>query len=305
MSKASPAVRSPLSIESMDEFRANLAEITDPGEIRRISDLAEAARRYAQTAEQQYMAAVAKLWTAWRGGQLLVDLRDNGQRARSGQDSQLATLDDLGVTKDDSSRWQRIYRGGESALTRYIEEADEPTFTGALAIAERSADGKTVVSSKTNEWYTPARYIEAARRTLGRIDLDPASNEEANRAVQAQYFYTAEDDGLAQDWSGRVWLNPPYGRIAGAFIDKLLEEHRDGRVKAAVALVNAHCTDTEWFQPLWDHTLCFTDHRIDFAGGTDRRSGSTHGSVFAYMGPARDRFADEFSTFGAVVRRWP
>ncbi|MGH9249744.1 MAG: DNA N-6-adenine-methyltransferase, partial [Acidimicrobiales bacterium] len=118
-------------------------------------------------------------------------------------------------------------------------------------------------------------------------------------------YFTEDDDGLAHDWHGRVWLNPPYGRIAGDFIDHLVKQYDTGNVTAAVALVNAHTTDTAWFQQLWDHTLCFTDHRIDFAAGTEKRSGSTHGSVFAYLGPLPRAFADVFAAHGAVVRRWP
>src|ERR1700686_3804949 len=71
------------------------------------------------------------------------------------------------------------------------------------------------VTEKSNEWYTPAKYIEAARRTMGSIDLDPASCELANQIVKATKFYTQEENGLDQEWYGNVWLNPPYGSSIG------------------------------------------------------------------------------------------
>ena len=53
-------------------------------------------------------------------------------------------------------------------------------------------------SSKTNEWYTPAKYIEAARKVMGGIDLDPATCELANKTVKATKYHTKENNGLMQ-----------------------------------------------------------------------------------------------------------
>jgi len=160
-------------------------------------------------------------------------------------------------------------------------------------------------SSETNEWYTPPQYIDAARAVLGAIDLDPASSHIANETVKASQFYSVYDDGLNKPWAGRVWLNPPYGGKAGAFIDRLAGSYNDGDITAAIALVSSHSTDTSWFFPLWKAVLCFTYGRIHFISSSDRsKTAATHGSVFAYLGPDPDRFAAEFSQFGAVVTQW-
>lgn len=160
-------------------------------------------------------------------------------------------------------------------------------------------------TSTNNEWYTPAEFIEPARRVLGGIDLDPASCEEANKTVRASMYYTMADDGLAQPWKGRIWLNPPYGGLVHKFARKLVAEHEAGNVETAILLVNAHCTDSKWFHPFWDHTLCFSYSRLDFdvSGREKVRSRSSHGSVFIYLGPEIELFREEFSPFGAVVRR--
>ena len=66
-----------------------------------------------------------------------------------------------------------------------------------------------VPASGEQEWWTPAELVEAARDVLGVIELDPASCAGAQATVRARRFHTLEDDGLAQEWSGAVWLNPP------------------------------------------------------------------------------------------------
>ncbi len=180
---------------------------------------------------------------------------------------------------------------------------------GLRSIAEHhaavSGAPKALQMSESNEWYTPARYIEAARKLMGGIDLDPATCEYANRIVKATQIYTIETNGLAQEWRGRIWLNPPYGRDEGesnqaTWSARLLEEYRAGHVKEAVLLVNA-VTDRAWFQPLWDFPICFTDHRIRFYN-TEKEAGQpTHGNALIYLGKQWEAFAEAFSEFGAVV----
>jgi DNA N-6-adenine-methyltransferase (Dam) len=163
----------------------------------------------------------------------------------------------------------------------------------------------TLKSTGSVEWYTPAAYVDAAREVLGGIDLDPASCELANRVVRARVFYDRDSDGLAREWRGRVFLNPPYGRQCGEFVAKALDEHRAGHVQAAILLLNGYAFDVSWFRPLWDFLLCFTHHRIDFYSPTRVLNGGTTGSVFVYLGADRARFARVFARFGAVVERSP
>ena len=161
-----------------------------------------------------------------------------------------------------------------------------------------------ISQSNSNEWYTPRHYVEAARAVMGGIDCDPASSAIAQGWIGATTYHTIEDDGLAHDWQGRIWLNPPWGRLTGNFIAKLETERRAGHVTEAVVLVNAHATDTQWFVPLWDGLLCFTDHRINYISpGDDDGAGSTHGSIFVYFGPNGGAFIRTFSQWGTVVRQ--
>ncbi len=118
-----------------------------------------------------------------------------------------------------------------------------PSFGGEKAIGE------------TSTWLTPPHILEA----LGQFDLDPCSP--LNRPWDtASNHYTVEDDGLMQPWFGRVWLNPPYGKEATPFMEKMAV-HRDG-----IALLFAR-TETRMFQTLvfpYASSMLFLSGRLKF-----------------------------------------
>jgi len=158
-------------------------------------------------------------------------------------------------------------------------------------------------NSGNNEWYTPSEYIDAARRVLGSIDLDPASNPLANEVVKASNYYTAQDDGLSHEWHGSVWMNPPYaGDLIGKFIEKLYKHYVNEEVIEAIVLVN-NATETAWFQRLTEVTsaICFPRRRVRFWSPTKDEAAPLQGQAVLYLGENKEKFIEAFSSFGLVV----
>lgn len=152
------------------------------------------------------------------------------------------------------------------------------------------------------EYYTPAAIVEAARRTMGGIDLDPASSPAANATVQAERILTVADDGLAHTWRGRVWMNHPFGRETNRlWVRKLVHEYHAGRVEQACCITFAS-TSEAWFAPLFSFPLCFLSPRTNYLLPNGRPlSGVTKGSVVAYLGPNVAAFARHFAGLGHVT----
>lgn len=155
------------------------------------------------------------------------------------------------------------------------------------------------------DYYTQACHAESARRVLGGIDLDPASCAEANERVKATRYYAEADDGLSLPWSGRLWLNPPWGGGLGRlFLERLIREYDAGTVSAAVVAFNSHSLfSAKWATALHAYPVCFAGRRIHYheAGGALRRP--AYNTAWVYLGPDDDAFAAEFSRYGTVMRR--
>jgi len=126
---------------------------------------------------------------------------------------------------------------------------------------------RIIHNSGNNERYTPEYIIKLARKAMGEIDVDPASCEVANNElIKADKYFDKETNGLIQEWYGRVWLNPPYGRgLIESFVDKLLEEYRGGRTTQAIVLTH-NASETRWYGRLLEEAsaICIVSGRIRF-----------------------------------------
>lgn len=108
---------------------------------------------------------------------------------------------------------------------------------------------------KNDEWLTPPEIVKA----LGPFDLDPCSPVHRPWDT-ARVHYSTRDNGLAQKWAGRVWLNPPYGPHTKDWMEKLAE-HGDG-----IALVFARTETEAFFSHGWKRAdaLLFLRGRLHF-----------------------------------------
>ena len=186
---------------------------------------------------------------------------------------------------------RRVMTGDIPSRQDVVEYAKEP---------ERAAERMAVhYSSETPEWYTPADLLDLVVEVFGVIDLDPCSNSAEKPNVPAMKHYTIHDNGLAHDWQGRVFMNPPYGRDIVEWIEKLAAEFEAGRVTQGIALVPAR-TDTAWFRRLRDFPRCFISGRLRFNG---HETGAPFPSMAVYLGSDLTQFVSVFSQIGDIYAR--
>lgn len=158
-------------------------------------------------------------------------------------------------------------------------------------------------NSGNNEWYTPIHFIEAARKTMGSINTDPASCAVAQLNVKADVFYTEDTNGLDKPWFGNVWMNPPYsGKLIKLFIQKLAEELASGNTIQAAVLVN-NATETQWADSLLREcdAVCFLTKRIKFLDETGKpKNTPLQGQTVVYFGYNLTNFRLNFQDLGNV-----
>lgn len=128
---------------------------------------------------------------------------------------------------------------------------------------------KVLFSSNTEEWETPQELFNKLNKEF-HFTLDVCATRH-NR--KCSVYYTKEDDGLNQVWFGTSWMNPPYGRDIGKWIEKAYNTAYCG-LGTVVCLLPAR-TDTKWW-----HKYIMKATEIRFIKGRLKFSGTKNSAPF-------------------------
>lgn len=130
---------------------------------------------------------------------------------------------------------------------------------------------KLMFSSGTDLWETPQTFFENVDRVY-HFTLDVCALLENAKCPD---YYTPEDNGLEQPWTGVCWCNPPYGREIGSWVAKAAQAAQEG---ATVVMLLPARTDTAWF-----HTYIYGRASVQFLRGRLRFGQARHSAPFPSM----------------------
>ena len=119
-------------------------------------------------------------------------------------------------------------------------------------------------SSKKLDYETPQALFDKLDREFA-VDLDAAASKDN---AKCEKYFTKENDALKYPWCalGAIWLNPPYGRNIGLWIEKAYQESQR-QPYPVVCLIPAR-TDTRcwWRWCMKADEIRFIKGRVTFVG---------------------------------------
>jgi phage N-6-adenine-methyltransferase len=138
-------------------------------------------------------------------------------------------------------------------------------------------------SEGDDEHDTPVDFFRPFHRAVGGFELDPAASSTSNLAARN---VTEDEDGLARDWWGDVWLNPPYSGVSD-WLEYGRRQYQAGNCDSIVALVYAR-TGTQWFHnhAVTADLMCLVEGRLTFGDG--EYSAPAPSMVLIWGPPAHD-----------------
>jgi len=159
------------------------------------------------------------------------------------------------------------------------------------------ATQKLMFSSQTANWSTPPDFFHKLNMKFGPFNLDPCATPYNTKCVN---FFTKPEDGLSKSWQGHtVFVNPPYGRGIGAWIQKAYEEAQDPDTKV-VMLIPAR-TDTKYWHDyiMKAEMVFFIKGRLKFG---DSQNSAPFPSAVVVFSKVPGTWSSDYPRLGAINR---
>jgi len=144
------------------------------------------------------------------------------------------------------------------------------------------------------DWLTPPDLV----KKLGEFDLDPCTPIYPP-FTHAKVNYSILENGLKQEWIGRVFMNPPYGKGMDLWIEKL-KLHNNG-----IALIFARTETKCFFKHIWDdaEAVLFVKGRIKFYNLDGEQKGTPGApSIFIAYGKENANLLESAKIEGKFIR---
>jgi site-specific DNA-methyltransferase (adenine-specific) len=117
-------------------------------------------------------------------------------------------------------------------------------------------------NSASCEWGTPISLFTRLDAEFA-FDLDVCAT---SQNAKCRRYFTVKEDGLTQEWSGNIWMNPPYGRGIDKWVAKAASSH-----VMCVCLLPVR-SDTRWWHAyvMRATEIRLLTRRLSFEGSTNK-----------------------------------
>lgn len=125
---------------------------------------------------------------------------------------------------------------------------------------------EVMLSSNSDEWETPQSYYDELNSEYVFV-LDPCTD---GKNGKAPFCFTREEDALTKEWwpYRRVFMNPPYGRATGIWIEKAYKESLKGCL--VVCLIPARTETKYWHNFCAKGRITLIKGRLKFRGFSEK-----------------------------------
>ncbi len=253
----------PTILVRYDAARKALAAAHRVDEVKKIHDKAVALLAYARQAGDltlQNQAAEIRILSERRAGQLLVDMNNTGQRrtkqnGRPKKVSSSTTLPQLGISRDQSSKWQRLAleisdATFEEALDRARKAYGELTTAGVLRMVKEVLKPNTstllepninlVATELIRDIESASRKVKLAAVVQKREQLNPTIRKQLMLALKNAVRDTADfEEALSKDFQDYPANGKAHQRIVRERMAEQPEPDLEEKKRLAANLNNA------------------------------------------------------------------